>query len=534
MKDAHGRILYVGKAKNLRARLRSYFRKEADERPQITFLMRRTADIEFTVTDTEKEALLLENTLIKKHQPRYNLFLKDDKSYPSLRLNVGHSYPGLFVTRQIVKDGSMYFGPYASATALRETVDRLTRHFRLRTCSDHEFANRSRPCLEYQIGRCTAPCVGKISPKDYAAQVQEAKLFLAGRKKELIRTLREKMRRASAEMHYEEAAAHRDLIRYMEETLEKQKMIHHAGKNYDAIGFAAVGQRCVACILMVREGVLCDRRHFIFPSPAGWPAEWLSHFLLQYYGVILDPPPEILLPCEPQDSETLRGILEERRGHAVHLRSPKRGEKSKMVLLAEENAKQWGLTKTKVEIDLTMELQGALQLEIPPHMIECVDISNLQGKEAVGSLVCFEEGRPQKNRYRKFKVHFTQEPNDYLMMFEVLSRRFRRVITAATPEEKMRWSPPDLLLVDGGKGQLSVAQKVLSDLGMHSQAVAAIAKAREGEKADKIYIPGRKNPLALKPNSPLLLYLMRLRDEAHRFGIAYHRRLREKNIEKAV
>ncbi|MBI4223530.1 MAG: excinuclease ABC subunit UvrC [Deltaproteobacteria bacterium] len=415
MKDAKGGVLYVGKAKNLRDRLRSYFRKEEKSRHQVDFLMRRTAAVDYRVCNTEPEALLLENNLIKKYQPRYNIHLKDDKSYASLKLNIRHPFPGLFVTRNIVKDGSVYFGPYVAAGPLRQTLDLLTKHFQLRTCSDHEFANRSRPCLEYAIGRCGAPCVGKISQEAYARQIAQARLFLEGREKELIHLLKERMRKASGQEAYEEAARLRNLIFAIKETTESQKAAVFAKK-------------------------------------------------------IEDP----------------------------------------------------------LEDKLLSNLQERLQLALKPAVIECVDISNFQGKEAVGALVCFAQGRPWKNRYRRFKIRMEERPNDYAMMRHVLARRFQRALNAPTPEEKQKWELPDLLLVDGGKGQLAIAQRILADLGLHSLAAAAIAKANKGEASDKIYIPNRKNPVGLRPGSKELLYLMRSRDEAHRFALAYHRQLRGK------
>ncbi|OGQ47934.1 MAG: excinuclease ABC subunit C [Deltaproteobacteria bacterium RIFCSPLOWO2_02_FULL_46_8] len=519
MKDAAGHVLYVGKAKNLRSRVKSYFKKESKSRFQIDFLMRRTADIEFLVTDNEKEALLLENTLIKKHNPRYNFLLKDDKSYASLKLT-HHAFPALFITRDVVKDGSLYFGPYSSAGALRQTVDWLTKHFQLRTCSDHEFANRSRPCLEFHIGRCTAPCVGKVSAEKYASQVDEVKLFLSGQKKELIQKLKNRMTHASEGLRYEEAAHIRDLIAYAKETLEKQKVMHHGGKNYDCLGFAATKKESILCILVVRGGTLIDRLRFDFPlTPTLSPI--LSQFILQYYGALMDLPSQILLPCKLEDLASLEEILEEKSGHAVSLSVPRRGEAAKMTAMAIQNAKHWAESKIKTEETVIERLQAKLSLQQAPHIIECVDISNLQGEHAVGSLVCFADGKPFKNRYRKFKIQMTKGPNDYAMMYEVLLRRFRRAL---------EWPAPDLLLVDGGKGQLQIALKALADLGLHQQAVIAIAKAKGEEKSDKIFIPGQKNPVSFRSNSPELLYLMRIRDEAHRFGITYHRSLRSKAL----
>lgn len=413
MKDAKGEVLYVGKAKNLRSRVKAYFRQEPGQRYQTDFLMQRAAEIDYCATRNEQEALLLEEKLIKKHKPRYNLSLRDDKTYPSLKLNLRHPFPGLFVTRRLAKDGSLYFGPFVSATSLRQTVDWLTKHFKLRTCSDNEFANRSRPCLEYSIGRCSAPCVGKVSTETYAAQIGEARLFLEGRRKELTRIVKEKMKRASKIQNYEEAARLRDLLFAIKETLAGEKAARLEEK---------------------RDDPLWDR--------------------------------------------------------------------------------------------LLSNLQKKLRLVLKPSVIECVDISNFQGKAAVGSLVCFKDGKPFKNRYRKFKIRLLKTSNDYGMMSEVLSRRFRRALKADTEEKKQKWEIPDLLLVDGGKGHLNIAKKILADLGLHNLTVAAIAKAQKGEKCDKVYIPGRMNPVSFVPHSKELLYLMRIRDEAHRFGISYHRKLR--------
>lgn len=528
MKDGRGRVLYVGKAKNLRARVKSYFGRETKERYQIAFLMKRTVDIEFLVTDTEKEALLLENTLIKKHNPRYNVFLKDDKSYASLKINVGHEFPGLFVTRTVTKDGSLYFGPFASSLALRETVDLLTRHFQLRTCSDHEFANRSRPCLEYQIGRCSAPCVGKISAVDYRERIESARLFLQGSQKELIHKLKAEMKTAAENLQYESAARFRDLIRHCEVTLEKQKVVRHDGKDYDAVGFSENGGRLVFCVLQVRGGALIDRQHFVFAKNLSLEEDFLSQFLMQFYPLLIDLPPEILIPKTVRDAKTIAEILEDRRGHRVRIHKPLRGPKKKMSELALANAAEWAKTRIDRFENIGARLQKKLRLAVLPERIECVDISNLQGSDAVGSMVAFEDGKPLKSHYRKFKIRQTEGPNDYAMMREVLQRRFRRAMQPADLSEKEKWAPPDLLLVDGGKGQLQIALKVLADLGLHSQGVAAIAKPHGLEKSDKIFLPGRKNPLPLKPDSPELLYLMRIRDEAHRFGLAYHRNLRSR------
>lgn len=516
MKDAENRHLYIGKAKHLRSRVSSYFKNQAKkERYQIDFLMRKVSDIEFIVTDNEKEALLLENTLIKQHQPRYNLFLKDDKNFLSLKINERHAFPGLFVTRKIVKDGSSYYGPYTSASALRETVEFLTRHFQLRTCADREFANRSRPCLEYHLKRCSAPCVGLVALERYRQQIEETKLFLKGSKADLAKMLAVRMAVASEMQHYEEAARIRDVLAHIRTTLEKQKMVQHTGGDYDAIGLAE-GEKAIAfCVLMIRHGVLIERKRFIFLRAIGTGTELLEQFILQYYSGTVDVPPQIVVGEK----------LEIKKVGQVGILHVKRGMQAKMLALAAQNARLYVETKRVLDAETLLEnLQKKLELAVVPHTIECVDISNIQGKQAVGSLVTFTDGVPNKSRYRKFKIRLPEEPNDYAMMFEVLSRRFHRALENENATTTDKWVWPDLLMVDGGKGHLQIALRALNDLGIHQLPVIAIAKPHT------IYLPDRKNPVSLSPGSQELLYLMRIRDEAHRFGITYHRNLRSKKL----
>lgn len=529
MKDATGSVLYIGKAKSLKLRVQSYFRESSKERYQIEFLMQRTKDIEYLLTDTEKEALLLENTLIKKYQPRYNLFLRDDKSYASLKLTSAHPFPALYVTRHILKDDSLYFGPYVSALSLRKTKDFLISSFQLRTCSDREFANRSRPCLEYDIGRCSAPCVGKISRQEYSKQVEEVQLFLRGRHKELLKRLSLRMEQASKGLAYEEAARIRDLIHFIRETLQKQKMVHHNGDDYDCVGFCQTDSKTVFCVLMIRNGKLLEQKTFLFQRVAEETKEMMSHFLLQYYSFVPEIPPEIYLAEELKDQKEIIKILSDQKKAKVVIKVARRGEKKKMVDLAIQNAVSHLQQKTSFE-KISQQLQFHLSLEMEPWTIECVDISNLQGGQAVGALVCFQGGSPLKKHYRKFRIHFDEGPNDYAMMREVLTRRFKRTLNVQTVDEREKWKLPDLLLVDGGKGQLEIARRVLSDLGLHQLPVIAIAKAKNEESQDKIFVVGRKNPIPFSKSSKTLLYLMRIRDEAHRFGITYHRKLRSKEL----
>jgi len=534
MKNSAGEILYVGKAKSLRSRVLSYFSAEKDGRYQVQFLMRKVGQIEPIVTLNEKEALLLENTLIKKHQPRYNIFLKDDKSYLSLKLSVKDPFPRLSATRRIEKDGSLYFGPYTSAFKAREVLDFIEEHFRLRNCSDHDFANRVRPCLQYQIKRCDAPCVGYLSKEAYAEIVKQAILFLQGRNQELLGTVREKMEQASAAFHFEEAARYRDLVRAIEVTLEKQRVVSHFGMDSDALGFYREGERICFVVLMTREGTLLEKKTFLFKTPQD-NTEVLENFLLQYYASADFIPREILLPFSFEAAGTMEEILSDRKALKVSLRIPEKGEKARLMDLALRNAQERlrheAITQESRE-ELLARLQQKLELSRLPRRIECYDISNIQGQIAVGSCVSFADAKPDKSGYRRFKIKTVSQANDFAMLYEVLSRRFRRG----------EWMSPDLIIIDGGKGQLNAAQAALNDLGVLNVDLISLAKEKDivdeplnlpqkGAKAkrpERIFLPGRKNPVLLPPHDSELHLLMQLRDEAHRFGITFHRRLRAK------
>jgi excinuclease ABC subunit C len=526
-KDAKGAVLYVGKAKDLSCRVASYFVAGRDDRPQIAFLLRRTADIEFLVTNTEKEALLLENTFIKEHRPRYNISLRDDKSYVSIRVGMEHRLPGISLTRRTLKDGALYFGPYDSSHAAREAVEQIARFFRVRTCRDGEFANRVRPCLKYDIGRCTAPCVERVSAEDYGRQVEEAILFLSGRSRELMRLLAGRMREASEGERYEDAARLRDAIAMLRGVAEPQDVVRHGGGDHDAVGIARSKRRAAICLLQVRGGALKGRRIFAVKEACDEESALLEAFLLAHYGEGAVVPPRIFLPSPLESSAAMASILSERRGFRVKLAVPSRGEMQRLVELAAVNAREALAQRAEARKEArTLErLARLLKLKGAPEAIECVDISNLGGREAVGSLVAFVGGEPEKSRYRIYNIRTTAEPDDYAMMYEVLSRRFRAAVPLRGAREGR--PAPDLLLVDGGKGQLAIAQRALKECG----AVVPVASIAKGEKkghADQIFIPNRKNPLNLKRGSKELLLLMRIRDEAHRFGIQAHRRKRNK------
>lgn len=534
-----GQVLYVGKATDLRARVRSYFAKDAGERYQVKFLMSKVHDLEVLVTDTAKEALLLENTLIKKHHPRYNIDLKDDKSYLSLKLSINHEAPRLYPTRRIKKDGGIYYGPYASAGACREVVDFIERHFKLRTCSDHEYRNRSRPCLQYDIKRCDAPCVGFISLGDYGKMVEEVRFFLEGKGKKLRKIAEAKMRRASEEQQYEEAARYRDLIADMDTTLEKQKVVSHATLNQDVLGLHREGERVQISILKVREGALSQHRSFAFRSIEETP-ELLGSFVAQYYEASHQIPKEILLPRELPEQKVLEDILRDRAGNKIRLLTPKRGEKLKLIQLAEKNAAQAMRAKLDQEQERQQSLSvlgERLHLQNIPERIECYDISHFQGGETVGAMVVFWHGEPVKKFYRRFSVKSVQGPDDFASLYEVLIRRLKRGLKAEGSKDKDPWALPDLILIDGGKGQLNAAAQAMKDLKLTGIDLAALAKSRlesgpapgtelshRERSEERCFIPGRKNPIFLKPHSEELHTLMRARDEAHRFGITSHRK----------
>ncbi|MCM2358019.1 MAG: excinuclease ABC subunit UvrC [Geobacteraceae bacterium] len=530
MKGGDGAVLYVGKARNLRQRVRSYFRQAGDGRYHIQFLMARVAKIDYIVTDTEKEALILENTLIKQHRPRYNLNLRDDKTYFSLRMNMSEEFPRLAIVRKVPRDGARYFGPYSSAAAAREVLKELYKIFPLRHYPLESCRRRGRPCLFYQIRQCSAPCHGLISRQDYAALAEGAALFLEGKNRELLQIVRKRMAQAAAAERFEEAARFRDLLRSIEITLERQKMVTRGG-DADVIGFSRAEHRLEIVILFIRGGSMIGSRNY---SPA-WElddAEGLASFLNEYYSREVFIPEELLLPLPLPEHGALAELLSERRGSRVAVTFPRRGVKAELVALATRNAATAAAEKAqgagRAEATLK-ELQERLHLPALPSRIECYDISNIGGEHAVGSRVVFRAGRPDKNLYRRYRIRTVGQADDFAMMREVLGRRFRE---GTEPD-----GPPDLIVVDGGPGQLSVLMAVLRELGVEGVAAAALAKSRvekgmmreEIERsAERVFLPGRKNPVVLRQNSPPLLLLAQIRDEAHRFAITYHKKLRGK------
>lgn len=532
LKDRQAKVIYVGKARSLRARVRTYFRG-GDERTQMVFLMQRVADLECLVTATEKEALILENTLIKQYKPRYNIRLKDDKSYVSVKVTVQDEWPRVLVTRKIVKDGSRYFGPYHSAFSVRETLDALRKVIPLRTCSDGVFRNRARPCLEYQIRRCLGPCCLPVDRGVYDAHLREAMLLLAGKRVELIDQLRRQMVAAAEAECFEDAARLRDRLRAIERTQERQQAVAHGGGDQDIFGFYREGGFIEAQVLFVREGKLTGNQAYHLDDFELPDEEVVRALVTQFYQGDRYVPDEILLPVELEDAAVRAEYLAERKGRRVEILQPQRGDRVRLLEMARENAAVGFRERQDGERQyerISDELRRKLHLRNAPKRIECVDISTFQGGMAVGSVVTFDDGQPVKSGYRRFRIKTVRGQDDFAMMFEVLRRHLERAARAG--------QFADLLVVDGGKGQLNVALAVLRELGIESLDVVGLAKMRvvrnarqaEVERSDeRVFLPGRANPVVLRRNSNALFLLQRLRDEAHRFAITYHRALRGKD-----
>ncbi len=530
LKDPKGTIIYIGKAKGIRNRVRSYFQR-ADERDIKTrTLISKIADVDYLVTESEKEALILENNLIKKYKPRYNIKIKDDKNYPCLRLTIKEFFPRLMIVRRIKKDSSLYFGPFPSALAVRNTLKLIYKLFPLRSCKDAKFKNRTRPCINYQMGRCLAPCVGKVDAHTYEEIVKEVRLFLEGKDHELIRILRGKMKEKSDRLDFEGAARIRDQIQSIEKVIEKQHVVSKGFLDQDVIGFHRNGGIGVQT-LFVRNGMLMGGRFFSF-SHQNWPdEEIISSFINQFYGEGKFIPQEILLPFSIQDHELIEQWLTERKGNRVTLMVPKRGDRLHLVRMAMDNAENGLLSKTRLGTDpenILRELREKLRLNRFPRRIEAFDISDIKGGFAVGSMVVFEGGEPLKSRYRHFRIRSSLGADDYGKMYEILTRRYQRTLQGG--------ALPDLLMVDGGKGQMNVALGVLKELGIDGVDVIGLAKDRVQKghapsiekKGERIFLPKRKEPISLSKTSPALHLLQHIRDESHRFAITYHKKLKHK------
>ena len=532
LKDAQGKVIYVGKAVSLRARVRSYLRG-GDDRSQVRFLVGKLADFEMLVTASEKEALILENNLIKQYHPRYNIRLKDDKSYVSVKVTIQEPWPRVLVTRRIVKDGSRYFGPFHSASAVRETLDTIRKIFPLRTCSDGVFRNRTRPCIEYDIKRCLGPCVLPVDRAAYEEHLRQAMLLLEGRSREVAGTLRARMERAAAAERFEEAARLRDQIQAIEKTQERQQVVAHWGADQDVFGLYREGGAIEIQVLFVRDGKLVSNQAYAFDDWELPDPEVLEAVLTQFYqATAREVPDEILLPVAISDAPVRAEYLSERRGRKVSIVEPQRGDKLRLIEMAQANARQSFVERRDAAAEGTrqvVELQRRLGLRVPPTRIECVDIATFQGGETVGAVVAFLDGRPWKDGYRRFRIRSVEGTDDFASVAEVLERRFR--------EGPRRGVLPDLLVIDGGLGQLGAARAVLERVGLESMPVIGLAKERVARdpvareiqrRPERVFLPGRKNPVILRSNSTALFLLQRVRDEAHRFANTYHRALRKR------
>ncbi len=558
MKDHAGQIIYIGKALSLKSRVRSYFQK-GPKGEKTELMVRLIADLETIMTHTELEALILEANLIKKHHPRFNIVLRDDKNYPYLRFDLKAEYPRLDVVRGLKKDGAVYYGPYVPAGGMWELLSLVRRTFPLATCKK-EFNNDKpeRPCVRHQIGRCMAPCSGSAGQEAYHDMVQQVRLFIEGKNRELLDTLKQRMETASEQMDYERAAELRDRIARIEGAFEKQKIISPGFENQDVIGMASEGGHADIQLLFIRNGMLLGRKDFYLSDVQGrGEEEVLAEVLHQFYAKELIVPNEVLLPGEMPDRPVFEAWLVEKRGASVEVQVPQRGRKRELVQMASDNAAQSlkeHLLSRKSKERILLRLQEELGLKNLPRRIEAFDISNIQGTETVASLVSFENNLPDKRNYKRYKIRTVVGPDDFASMAEVIRRRYTRA--------KVEGQLPDLILIDGGKGQLNAALDVLHELGIIMQThplpqgedrgeggferegfhkepdVFGLAKARSGEEGslrefERVFLPGVEEPVILEPTSPVTHLVARVRDEAHRFALTYHRKLREKRAIKS-
>lgn len=528
-KDRLQKILYIGKAKNLRSRVRSYFR-DTDQysQPKIPVMISRVADIDWIATGTEVEALILEDNLIKRHKPRFNVMMRDDKTFPYIKLT-NEPFPKVAIVRNVERDGARYFGPYTNVKAMRGTVDTIRKVFPLRTCSSaRTWSSLDRPCLDYFIDRCPGPCKGHISGEAYGEIVDQVSDFLSGKKSGLVNALKRRMKEASANLAYEMAGKIRDQIKTISDAATKQRVITQKSIDQDIAGYLRNDTDACIAILQIREGKLLGKEHFFVKIPAGNTDETaMAAFLSQYYLHTSFYPVEIILSIMPPDLTTLTKFLTEKRGRNVTFTVPKRGDKAALIRMANQNAElqlnSHMLRRSERQEQRSIPtsiaaLQKALQLNSAPHRIEAFDISNVQGSDPVASMVCFIDGRPRKSEYRKYMIKDVIGPNDYAMMMEVVGRRYRRQIDENGPL-------PDLVLIDGGKGQLSGAKEILDELGLIDLPVIGLAK-----RLEEVFIPDESESIIIPKTSSALKLLMHARDEAHRFAVSFHRNRRGKRM----
>ena len=538
-RDSDGKVIYVGKSSALKNRLRSYFGATKGLDAKTTELVNRIHDFEYIVTDSEQEALLLENSLIKKHRPKYNVRLKDDKTYPYIKVDLSEEFPRVYVTRRTIKDNARYFGPFASAGSVRKTLDLLKRLFPYRSCTKAITGNDERPCLEYHIKRCVAPCTGYSSKEEYSKVIDQVLMFLEGNTKEVVKELKHAMLEASSQLEFERAGALRDRLKAIEKVYEGQKVVGLGKENLDVVGIAYGGEEAWVEIFFIRNGNLTGRDNFTMSGTRDESGrEILARFIEQFYASSSYVPRKILVPEPTGRKQALITWLETMRNGPVDITIPQRGAKRRLIEMISENAEQgleqlklkWISDSTRMETAMS-ELQEELNLPELPRRIECYDISHIQGTNTVASMSVFNNGQPFSSDYRRFKIKTHDGNDDFASMREVLSRRFKRLKNAREggSENASFASTPNLVLIDGGKGQLSSAVEAMLHLGLQDIQIASIAKREE-----EIFLPDSAEPVIMPRNSQGLFLLQRARDEAHRFAITFHRNLRGKSSIKSA
>ena len=533
MKDAGGKIIYVGKAGNLSNRVRSYFHPSAKLEPKTQQQVAEVNELEFFITNSEYEALILENNLIKRYRPFYNIRLKDDKGYPYIKINLREDWPTVTYTREMRNDGARYFGPFTNSWSVKQTLKVLEGIFRFRSCNKPITGTEKRPCLKYHLGHCLAPCTGYISKEEYKEAIKQVVLFLEGKRDKVIKEFEQQMKSASESMDFEKAALLRDRIGAIRNVIEGQKIAAKVSGDEDAVAFVTDKDQAYVQVFFVRGGKLIGRESFVLTGTnAEKPQEIMASFVKQYYNSAADIPPLLLLQYPIDDKDTIRDWLKQKRNGPVAISVPRQGNKKELVQIVIQNAEQ-GLKQMKVKqfaapqvMEAALkEIQEKLGLPRPPERMECYDISNIQGKEAVGSMVVFENGRAKPSHYRRFRIKTVPEANDYAMLHEVLGRRFKRMAgNIPESDNKETWRIlPDLVLIDGGKGQLHAAQTAMQEVGAGGLPIASLAKENE-----EVFIPGRGTAIVLPRNSPGLQLLQRTRDEAHRFAVSYFTKVHKK------
>jgi excinuclease ABC subunit C len=526
-KDAEGNIIYVGKASSLRHRVGSYFGSGQKLTPKIQRMVSKVADLEYFVTASEQEALILELNLIKQHHPRYNVSLKDDKTFPYLKIDLGEDWPRVHITRKLKENGGRYFGPFASAKSIKQTLKLLKGIFPFRSCTRQITGKDPRPCLEYDLGHCLAPCIGQTSRAEYDEVIKQLILFMEGKQEKVVKQLEDSMNKAAEAMDFEKAARIRDQIQAVEAVVEGQRIAAKTKGEQDVIAFSAERNRAYVQVFFIRNGKLIGRESFVLQGTRyEEPFKIMSSFIQQFYASAPHIPPLLLLQHPVEDRDTLQQWLSAKRGSSVKIQVPQRGSKKQLVDIVAQNAQQ-GLEQLKIKqlaspktLSAALEeIQRELNLPHPPERIEGYDISDIQGMAAVGSMVVFDKGKPKPAHYRRFKIKSVSGADDYAMLAEVLKRRFKRAATASGS-----WAiKPDLVLIDGGKGQLNAAVAAMREMGAGDIPAAGLAKENE-----ELFVIGKARPIVLPPSSPGLQLLQRLRDEAHRFALGYHHRVRKK------